>query len=79
MAENSQNVVLDCRGYCCPIPILKTMQAVKKLVEGQVLELISSDPSSQKDLPAWCENSGVELIEAVEIEQEFHFYLKKSK
>ena len=37
---------LDCTGLLCPMPIIKTQQAIKKLASGQVLEMIATDPGS---------------------------------
>ena len=36
--------VLDCSGLACPLPVLKTAQAIKTLAVGQILELIATLP-----------------------------------
>ena len=38
--------VLDCKGLQCPMPVIKTAQAIKNIEPGQVLELLATDPGS---------------------------------
>ena len=35
--------VLDCKGLQCPLPVIKTAQAIKTMEPGQVLELLATD------------------------------------
>jgi len=53
-----KDITLDCFGLLCPMPIVKTAQAVKKLKKGKILEVIADDPGIEKDMPAWCESTG---------------------
>ena len=41
--------VLDCKGLQCPLPVIKTAQAIKTLEPGQVLELLATDPGVEPD------------------------------
>jgi len=52
------DVILDCKGLSCPMPILKLAMAIKKLDVGKVIELWGTDPGSKDDVPAWCERRG---------------------
>ena len=54
---------VDARGLSCPMPIVKTAQAVKLLPSGAVVELLATDAGSIKDVAAWCRATGNELIE----------------
>jgi tRNA 2-thiouridine synthesizing protein A len=55
--------LIDARGLSCPMPIVKTAQAVKVLASGSVVELLATDPGSIKDVAAWCHSTGNELVE----------------
>ena len=44
---------IDCLGLFCPMPILKTREAMKGLDTGQVLEMTSDDPASEADMRSW--------------------------
>ena len=39
--------VLDCVGLFCPMPILKTREAMRAMAAGQLLEMLSDDPASE--------------------------------
>lgn len=56
-------VTLDLKGLACPIPIVKTAVAVKKLAPGDRIEVLATDPGSANDFPAWCRSTGNELVE----------------
>ena len=43
--------ILDLRGLKCPMPVLKTRAALKKLGPGGVLEVLTSDPMANIDVP----------------------------
>jgi tRNA 2-thiouridine synthesizing protein A len=54
---------LDARGLNCPMPIVKTAQAIKTIESGQLLEVLATDPGSVKDFAAWSRTTGHELLE----------------
>ena len=54
--------VLDCRGLFCPVPIVRTADEMKRMVEGEEVELLADDPGVPGDLKAWCRGSGHELV-----------------
>jgi tRNA 2-thiouridine synthesizing protein A len=68
---------LDTRGLNCPLPILKTRQAIKQLRSGEVLEVTSTDPGSMKDIAAFCEQTGHELVSSMEAADGYVFLIKK--
>ena len=41
------------RGLKCPMPIVKTAQAIKTLASGELLEVLATDPGSVADFAAW--------------------------
>ena len=55
--------IVDARGLSCPMPIVKTAQAVKVLPSGAAIELFATDAGSIKDVAAWCRTTGNILIE----------------
>lgn len=69
---------LDVKGKNCPIPIVKTRQAIDNLEEGQVLETVSTDSGSLNDFKGWAGGSSdVELIETREDDGVYRFYIEK--
>jgi tRNA 2-thiouridine synthesizing protein A len=68
---------LDLKGLSCPMPIVKTAQAVKQMEAGQVVEVLATDPGSVPDFRAWCKTTGNELIEQSEEAGAFRFLVRK--
>ena len=77
------DVTLDTLGYFCPMPIIMTSKKIKELALGQVLEVLSDDEGIKKDMPAWCETTGHEMV-ALEEETDqskriYKAFVKKTK
>ncbi len=68
---------LDLKGFNCPIPIVKTAQAMKNLQHGDLLEVLATDPGSVPDFTAWSTSTGNELVEHTEDSGVFRFVLRK--
>jgi tRNA 2-thiouridine synthesizing protein A len=68
---------VDARGLNCPMPIVKTAQAVKALASGQTVEVLATDPGSVKDFAAWSKTTGNLLIEQTTDGGVFRFVMKK--
>jgi tRNA 2-thiouridine synthesizing protein A len=56
------DLVVDCTGLACPLPVVKTAQAIKNLARGQVLELLATDPGVEPDMRAWSSRTGNDLL-----------------
>jgi len=69
---------LDARGLNCPLPILRAKKALTEMTSGQVLHIIATDPGSVKDFAAFAKQTGNELMESKEGDNEFEFYIKRS-
>ena len=69
---------LDCMGLYCPMPIVKTMNKIKELKTGEVLEVIADDKGIIKDMPAWCQATGHEFLGVEEEGGEIKVYVKKA-
>ena len=71
---------LDARNLSCPIPVLKSKKEIVKLDVGQILEILTTDPGSKRDIPAWANMTGQELISLEEKSpEEFRFIIKRLK
>jgi len=70
-------VTVDARNLSCPMPIVKTAIAIKRLASGQVLEVLATDPGSAKDFAAWSKTTGNEVIESDVQGRVFRFVLRK--
>ena len=71
---------LDARNLSCPMPVLKSKMALKKLEINQILEILATDPGSMADIPAWSRTTSQELISSEELgPKNFRFLVKRLK
>jgi len=72
---------LDVQGLKCPLPILRTKKTLAEMESGQVLHVLATDPGAVKDFAAFARQTGNELLEQKEAQQEegqvFEFFLKR--
>ncbi|MFN3472051.1 MAG: sulfurtransferase TusA family protein, partial [Aquificaceae bacterium] len=48
--EEYKEELLDLTGLMCPLPVVITSEKMRKLREGQVLTVISTDPGFERDI-----------------------------
>ncbi len=70
---------LDCVGLFCPMPILKTRDAMKGMAVGEILEMLSDDPASEADMKSWTARTGHELLEIERNGAVFRFIVRKTR
>ena len=68
---------LDARGLSCPMPIVKTAQAIKTIASGSLIEVLATDPGSVKDFAAWSRTTGNELVKQTTDGGVFRFVLRR--
>ncbi len=68
---------LDCKGLACPLPIVKTAQAMKQLAPGDLIEVLATDRGATKDFAALSKATGNALIETSQDGDVLRFVLKK--
>ncbi len=77
MNQETTTTTLDARGLNCPLPILRTRKAIAELESGSLLQVISSDPGSVKDIGAFCHQTGHELLESSQDGRDYRFLIRK--
>jgi len=71
---------LDVKGASCPMPVVKTKSAIDDLAEGDVLEVLATDPGSMSDIDGWAAGTeGVELVEQEEGDDVYKHYVRKTE
>jgi len=68
---------VDARGTACPGPLLEAKKAMGTIDSGQVMEVLSSDEGTKRDLPKWCNKKGHEFMGIIEEPGYFKVFLKK--
>jgi len=55
-------VVLDCRGERCPLPVIMLARRVSTVPSGTVVRLDADDPAAPADVAAWCRMRGHDFV-----------------
>jgi tRNA 2-thiouridine synthesizing protein A len=66
MSVLSQYSILDLRGLKCPMPVLRTRKALRRMRPGSRVLVEATDPLSAIDIPNFCREDGHVLVEARE-------------
>jgi NADPH-dependent 2,4-dienoyl-CoA reductase/sulfur reductase-like enzyme/peroxiredoxin family protein/TusA-related sulfurtransferase/rhodanese-related sulfurtransferase len=61
-SEAKLSMRLDCSGMQCPGPIMEVFEAMKKLTDGEIIEVSASDPGFARDIEAWARRTGNTVI-----------------
>ncbi|MEH6591474.1 MAG: sulfurtransferase TusA [Halioglobus sp.] len=73
----STDHILDATGLFCPEPVMMLHNKIREMTVGEVLQVLATDPSTQRDIPKFCSFLGHELIESDEFEGQFRYWLRK--
>ncbi len=82
MSDNSsaQTVIeLDLKGLNCPMPILKTKQALMKAQVGDQIRVYATDPHSEVDFKAFIIRTKHHLLENHQQDGVFTFLIEKAE
>ena len=70
---------IDCVGLFCPMPIVKTREAILLMRPGALLAMLSDDPASHADMRSWCQITGNELVEVSREAGVYRFLVRKTR
>jgi Predicted redox protein, regulator of disulfide bond formation len=79
MADYQIAKSLDYKGLKCPMPIVKISQEMPKLSVGDVVEVLTTDPGSLSDFPAWAKTTGQQVLETKQESGLIKIYVKRNK
>lgn len=72
------DIILDTTGLSCPMPVLKTKKTLSGMAAGEVVEVISSDPGSQRDIPKLGDKGGNTYLGNLAVDNRvFKYYIRK--
>ncbi|MCE4606309.1 MAG: sulfurtransferase TusA family protein [Desulfurococcales archaeon] len=71
--------VVDARGTSCPGPLLAAKRAISSVPVGGILEVLSSDPGTKRDLPLWAKKMGHEFLGVIEEPGYSRIFIKRKK
>ena len=68
---------LDAQGLVCPEPVMMLHNIIRTMQSGDILEVVATDPSTQRDIPKFCTFLGHKLIFQAEHAGTFTYHLQK--
>ena len=71
--------VVDARGTSCPGPLLAAKRAISEVPVGGILEVLSSDPGTKRDLPLWARKVGHEFLGVIEEPGYWRIFVRRKK
>lgn len=69
--------LLNCTGLQCPGPIMQVTKKIETLKQGEILEVLASDPGFPVDVKAWCAKRGHEFLSSNKEKNGFKVQLRK--
>jgi tRNA 2-thiouridine synthesizing protein A len=70
---------VDARGMACPGPLLEAKREITSISVGGVMEVLSSDQSTNKDIPRWSKKIGHEYLGTIEEPGYWRIFVKRGK
>ena len=70
---------VDARGTACPGPLLAAKRAMVEVPVSGVMEVLSSDEGTNKDIPLWSKKVGHEYLGVVEDDGFWRVFVRRMK
>jgi tRNA 2-thiouridine synthesizing protein A len=70
---------VDARGSACPGPLLEAKKAIGSVMVGEVLEVLSNDPGTKDDIPAWAGKVGHACLGYAEADGYERIFVRRQK
>ncbi len=72
------NQEIDARGSFCPGPLMEMIRAVRTSQVGETVAVLSKDPGSRTDIPAWIQKAKHELVAVQDEDGYARFIVRKA-
>jgi len=74
--KNSFDRLLNTEGLICPEPVMMLHSAVREADAGQVIKVIATDPSTERDIPKFCQFLGHELLDVTSDGEQWVYFIQ---
>lgn len=68
---------MDACGLYCPEPVMLLHNKVRDMAAGELLRIVATDPSTQRDIPKFCTFLGHELVAQQVTGEQFEYIIRK--
>lgn len=70
---------LDASGLLCPEPVMLLHSKVRDMAPGELLEVRATDPSTERDIPKFCQFLGHTLVRTERDGESFLYWIEKKR
>ena len=74
---SNAEICLDARGLVCPEPLLLVRNRVREMRSGEVLHVLATDPTTERDFTNFCHFMGHQLLQHDLRDGVHHYRLQK--
>ncbi len=79
LKELHADKVVDARGTSCPGPLLAAKRSITEVSIGGIMELLSSDTGTKRDIPRWAEKMGHGFLGVIDEAGYSRIFVKRTK
>ncbi|WP_422133242.1 sulfurtransferase TusA [Endozoicomonas sp. ALD040] len=72
------NHELDTSGLLCPEPVMMLHNKVRDMKTGETVRVIATDPSTERDIPKFCNFLNHELLSREQLEKQYIYLIRKA-
>lgn len=70
------DLFVDISGTDCAVPFSRLSDALEVLLPGQTLMAVSKKQALQSDIPAFCRQRDLQLVDQGEVDGQFYFLIR---
>ncbi len=71
------DMLVDCRGETCPVPLVEVRKALRKAEPGDVVEVLGTHPASKEEIPMAVKALGLELLHVEGTEDDWKISIRR--
>ena len=75
--EINADIEIDLSGLQCPMPLLKAKLALNSMDSAQVLKVVATDPSSEKDFYMFVKQTDHQILDFQKDDSAYFYWIKK--
>ncbi len=76
MKNIKPTLTIDCINENCPMPLIKTREAVMKAKNGDIIEVIGTHPDSYVEIPMALDALGIKILKRIKDDNKWNIIFK---
>ncbi|MBR9912502.1 MAG: sulfurtransferase TusA [Gammaproteobacteria bacterium] len=76
--QSTFDKILDTSGLRCPEPVMLLHNEIRRSKAGATIKVIATDPSTERDIPRFCQFLGHELLSMSQQEGLYCYLIRKA-